>query len=390
MKRQGSFWPYDFSVIPIETISAIYEHFLKAEDEGPTEIRRILHATLSEMILDIALEGIGACSTSASSTRPAVRGSSWSDSSTAWRKNGNASTRTPSMIDESRFVLISNLVEHLFGLDLTQPHGASRPLVCTSPSSTSFRRLTSKSCNEKAKCFLAWCSLPTKAHLKQPGRRFFAETSSNRQPSSPIGLTWLWVIPPGQASRDRATAETWCEEHGLPIANRQLALGFVWKAANHQRPGGRICFVLPHGVLFNHRDTSIRCQQTWLKRHSVELVLNLADMRFNLFEAAAGPALIIRYRAETPDCRKGHINYFSPKTSWSVSQAEIITIPTEDRTQIRLAEILADLSSDRGTQLWKECFWGTPRDWKLLDRLSTQPSLGQIVATTRERGERGG
>ena len=28
--RQPSFWPYEFGIIPIETISAIYEHFLKA------------------------------------------------------------------------------------------------------------------------------------------------------------------------------------------------------------------------------------------------------------------------------------------------------------------------------------------------------------------------
>ena len=30
---QTSFWPYDFGVIPIETISAIYERFLKKDDE---------------------------------------------------------------------------------------------------------------------------------------------------------------------------------------------------------------------------------------------------------------------------------------------------------------------------------------------------------------------
>ena len=31
---QQSLWPYDFGVIPIETISAIYEHFLKTAGEG--------------------------------------------------------------------------------------------------------------------------------------------------------------------------------------------------------------------------------------------------------------------------------------------------------------------------------------------------------------------
>ena len=41
---QGSlFWPYDFEFIPIETISAIYERFLKASDEQ----RGVLHAPIS-------------------------------------------------------------------------------------------------------------------------------------------------------------------------------------------------------------------------------------------------------------------------------------------------------------------------------------------------------
>ncbi len=170
--------------------------------------------------------------------------------------------------------------------------------------------------------------------------------------------------------------------------HRQLALAFVWKATNHQRPGGRICFVLPHRVLFNHQHKAIQCQREWLKRHSVDLVLNLADIRFNLFEAAVGPALVIRYRKEPPDGRTARIRYYSPKTNWSISQAEIITIPPEDRTEIRLTEILADLRSNRASQIWKERFWGTPRDWKLLDRLSTLPSLSAIVATTRQRGKK--
>ena len=36
---QRTFWPYDFSAIPIETISAIYEHFLKATNETGAFIR---------------------------------------------------------------------------------------------------------------------------------------------------------------------------------------------------------------------------------------------------------------------------------------------------------------------------------------------------------------
>ena len=51
---QRSFWPYDFGIIPIETISAIYERFLKASDQqtGAFYTPRFL----AEVVLDSALE----------------------------------------------------------------------------------------------------------------------------------------------------------------------------------------------------------------------------------------------------------------------------------------------------------------------------------------------
>ena len=50
---QGSFWPYDFAVIPVEAISAIYERFLKASDkrQGAFYTPRVL----AELVLDVAL-----------------------------------------------------------------------------------------------------------------------------------------------------------------------------------------------------------------------------------------------------------------------------------------------------------------------------------------------
>ena len=52
---QRSFWPYDFAVIPVETISAIYERFLKA----PEQRRGAFYTPrfLAELVLDIALTG---------------------------------------------------------------------------------------------------------------------------------------------------------------------------------------------------------------------------------------------------------------------------------------------------------------------------------------------
>src|SRR5207249_1454653 len=154
----------------------------------------------------------------------------------------------------------------------------------------------------------------------------------------------------------------------LPIANRQLALAFAWKAARHVRPDGRVCLMLPHGVLFNHHEKALEFQREYLQRHAVDFVLNLADLRFNLFEEAVGPALVVRY-SKGPPQRRSAIRYLVPKTDWSVLQAEILALSPEDQTEIALSEVLPDLKADKPALIWKERFWGTPRDWKLLDRL---------------------
>jgi hypothetical protein len=54
---QQSFWPYDFGTIPVETISAIYEHFLKDSDKqaGAFYTPRFL----AEIVLDVALDDCG-------------------------------------------------------------------------------------------------------------------------------------------------------------------------------------------------------------------------------------------------------------------------------------------------------------------------------------------
>ena len=56
---QQPFWPYDFGFIPIETISAIYEHFLKAAGEEQKKEAGAFYTPrfLRQVVLDVALEG---------------------------------------------------------------------------------------------------------------------------------------------------------------------------------------------------------------------------------------------------------------------------------------------------------------------------------------------
>ena len=57
-------------------------------------------------------------------------------------------------------------------------------------------------------------------------------------------------------------AEAWFAGRNRKFAhpNREKSIPFIWKAPTHLEDGGKICFVLPHGTLFNHNPTAINFQ----------------------------------------------------------------------------------------------------------------------------------
>ena len=107
--------------------------------------------------------------------------------------------------------------------------------------------------------------------------------------------------PPWASVKDKnAPAVRWCIEQKVPFPDHQIATAFIWKAADQVQENGKICFILPHGTLFNHSAAAIVFQQAWLRQHAVELVMNLADYQRFLFEKSEAPALVVRYRKERP------------------------------------------------------------------------------------------
>ncbi len=384
---QGAFWPYDFEMIPIETISAIYEHFLKAENpEGKRKAGAFYTPRfLAEVTLDLALEGMGTLLDKRFLDPACGSGiflvGVFNRIAEEWKRN-NPNAR----YDRRARSLIAILRDNIAGVDVN-------PTACKIAAFSLYLALLDQlsppdiqELQRKGTVLprLVWCD--EERNADDMHTIYCGDFSSAR---GPIPNEYDLVIgnPPWASIVGQATTpETWCRDQGLPVPNRQLATAFIWKAACHQRSGGRVCFVLTHGVLFNHQRRALDFQKAWLERCSVDVVLNLADMRFNLFESAIAPALIVRYRKDSPRRRDHRIKYLVPKTSWSISQAELISIVPEDRKEVRLTEVLADLRSHRPSRVWKEQFWGTPRDWKLLDRLSDLPKLSDIVGQGRRRG----
>ncbi len=384
---QQSFWPYEFDIIPIETISAIYERFLKSENAVEKRKSGAFYTPrfLAEATLGIALDGIGSL-LNKKFLDPACGSGIFLVG--LFNRIAEEWTRThPNATYERRAnALIDVLRNNLFGVDLNQTACRIAAFSLYLAFLDQLSPPDIKILQRKGKMLprLVWPEGQQEirkddGHTIRRGDFFAPETGLPDNFDVVIGNP-PWAKLAGPLS----SAEHWCHLQKVPIGNRQLAAGFVWKATKHQSNGGRICFILPAMLMFNHQDTAVEFQRAWLERHSVDVALNLADMRFNLFAEAAGPALVVRYRKEPP-AADHRVKYLAPKTSWSISQAEIVTILPEDRTEFRLAEAIADTKAKKPPLAFKERFWGTPRDWKLLDRLLSLPPLNDIVGQTKER-----
>ncbi|HUZ93937.1 MAG TPA: N-6 DNA methylase, partial [Edaphobacter sp.] len=386
LSGQGSCWPYDFAAIPIEAISAIYERFLKGSDkrQGAFYTPRFL----AEVVLDTAL-----------ATTPSLLDRRYLDPACGsgiflvglfnrmaeeW-KQANPEARNDRRARELRKILCNNLC----GVDIN-------PTAC---------RITAFSLYL---AYLDQLSPRDVQELRQKGHKLprLIHHTENNQGEEIEGNIWCddffsegaeypvdadLVIgnPPwGSIALADTAAAKWCAnpDHQYPIPDKQIAVAFVWKAAHHVVDSGRICLVLPHGTLFNHSTTALAFQRTLFNLHAVDRVLNLAAYQFFLFEEARHPAIVVTYRKQPPENHAHAIEYWAPKADWLVMRAEVIAIPPEDRCTVNVGQVLRDLEGKDAPQIWKQRYWATARDRRLIDRLSLHPRLRDHVRQLREKG----
>lgn len=377
---QQRLWPYDFGFIPIETISAIYEHFLKAVGEVQKKETGAFYTPrfLAEFVLDVALEG----ETSLLDKRfldPAC-GSGIFLVGLFNRLAEEWKLRNPGApYDRRASGLMDVLRTKIFGVD-------SNPSACQITAFSLYLALLDQLSPPDIQRLLGeWDRLP---HLVSvPGGAstspeegtircadFFTQAAT-----LPHNVDIIVGNPPWGSAKESSPAARWCKERNLPHPDRQMAIAFTWKAASHLEDGGKVCFVLPYGTLFNHNPIAIHFQKLFFRTQAVDRVVNLTDFQRFLFQESEAPALVIRYRKEKPADSAHLIDYWAPKADWAVVQAEIVTITPQDRARITVREVLNDLNGDDGPLIWKERFWATPRDWRLIDRLSLMPRLHDIV-----------
>lgn len=380
--RQQRFWPFDFGIIPIETISAIYEHFLKASgDEAKRDAGAFYTPRfVAEVVLDRGLDGMSSLLEKRFLDPACGSGiflvGLFNRLAEVWnRANPDAK------YDARLRGLTSILTTNLFGID------ESRSACLIAAFSLCLALLDQLTPPDIRRVLRKMKVLP-KLVANAPGTPihcgdFFSDTGDQ-----PQGIHLVVGNPPWATATSRtAPVAKWCVAQTVPFPGRQMATAFVWKAPVHLDPIGKVCFVLPHGILFNHNPTAVEFQKELFRRHAAELILNLADFQRFLFEDAEAPAVVVKYAKERPANTGHRIDYWAPKADWAVTQAEVLAVLPQDRSRLTVREVLDDLDGEDAPLIWKERYWATARDRRLLDRLRLNPRLRDIIG---QRGSRDG
>lgn len=380
--HQGRFWPYDFGYIPVETISAIYEHFLKSDEnhDGAFYTPRFL----ADIVLDTALEG----------TR-ALIGKTFLDPSCgsgiflvglfnrlAWEWT-QAHPNAPN--EQRAEALIALLRDSLFGVDrsLVACRIAAFSLYLAYLDQLSPRDIQELQRNGPTLPRLVDEAGGATRDLEQRPRNIVCADFFSEHLPLPENVDFVVGNPPWGSVKKEALAARWCKDMARVMPDRQIATAFVWKAPKHARATSAVCFVLPHGTLFNHGAKALEFQKAWFEAHRVERVLNLTDLRFFLFREAIHPAIVVRYRNVSPGNGDGRVEYWAPKVGWATTRADVVSVDPKDRTELAIGDVLKDLDTLDAPQVWNRHFWATPRDLRFLDRLMGLPRLRDHVRAPR-------
>lgn len=371
---QKTLWrPYDFGVIPIELISAIYEEFLHKEDgKSHTSEKGAFYTphALVEFIMNEVLPWPSdedhrydlsildpACGSGiflVEAFRRLVA---------RWRFSHNKKSISPSELK-------SLLTNYIYGVDIDTD--AIR-VAAFSLHLALMDYLEPKTIWEQIRFpYMVF-------RLNNPekyGKNLFPMDIFMHGPFEKKDYDIIVGNPPWKRDSLPEHVSDYCKSKGFA---QQIAQAFLWRARDFSSKG-RIALVATSKILFNIETNDCYFRREFFGKNYVETVVNFSALRRTtgkrgrqLFVSAVGPATVFFYRKNPPEVTKSTILYCTPKPSRTDNALPGITI---DASEIKFLPREKCTISDR---IWKVAMWGTQRDLELIESFSNKKEIGDFI-----------
>lgn len=362
---QRDFWNYDFSFIPVELLSGLYESFMTAEQQAADgayytprhlatlAVERAFAASpnpLTERIFD------GACGSGILLT-------------TAYRRliALHEARNGVSMSFVQRRQL---LLDHIFG-------GDTNPMACRVTAFSLYLSLLegldpSDVLDAQERYGVKLPSLRGSNLCGGQSADFFSDDHPFAgQRFSLLISNPPWKEPPGGVS---TSADEWSRGQHAPFVRRQIAGAFSLKALDYLTEGGRLCFILPITQFLG--PTSEPYVPYFFDRVQPRELINFGDLQQLLFPTAENTCHVF-VGTRRPLSARGRISvtetfeYRVPKADLSLAFGRL-TLQSADRHQLQTQAVRED------PQLLVALMWGDNDDVALWTRLSTHGTFSDF------------
>ena len=357
------FWAYDFELIPVELISAVYDQFLSAHDRAPKgQFHTPMHlatSVVSQLWDDPQLL--------TKSTKERGRfldpacGSGiflaciFKRLCEHWRHSKGT--------EKIRWDRLLAIVDQLTGLDIDP--SAVRVAIF----SLNIALLEEVTPPDIRKLMARGKLLPELWGGRLRCADFFRCEETD-------GYDVVIGNPPWR-SGDKDVAQ-WCRERGLPVPDKQTAWGFVWKAIRHLKEDGKLTLLLPAmPFLHTHSKVAVAARSRLLQDLRVRCIVNYADLRRQLFAKAIQPTALLMGESNRSDAPY-RFDYWVPKAAPGFAATRLFAISDADKRQLDTVQLAED------PLLFNKRLWMTGPEDKLFHFLDGLPALRTTVAQFKD------
>ena len=164
-------------------------------------------------------------------------------------------------------------------------------------------------------------------------------------------------------------AEEWALRRKRVIGDRNPSQLFLWRALDLLKDGGVAALLIGAKAMLNTRSTSRQFREQWLQQVKMEHVVNFSRVRRDFFKSAVAPFMLIRFRRA--DQQSNAMVIYETAQPVTLGRRGSAALARLDRQVVPQASLLAR------AYLWKTYSAGSVRDDAFLARLEVEDRLSK-------------
>jgi hypothetical protein len=175
--------------------------------------------------------------------------------------------------------------------------------------------------------------------------------------------------PPWTEPHERpALPDRWAAQAALAVGDRNRSQLFLWRALNLLTPHGCAALLVAAPALHNHRSRVFRRQ--WLQAVDLQEVVNFTPSRHLFFQGGIAPFMLLTFHPRAAETfRHRPVLYRTVRPSRALASTRSLAVAQIDRRWVEQDALLAR------DYLWKTYAWGGHHDAAFLARLDSEKRL---------------